>query len=196
MARAGARRARRGRVWLEPAGHGDASFAAAWPACPWPVVAVSRAMPRSPPASPRSTPAGRCGATTTSRWRAARSVPRSAASSCSTHRPAASGRRWPWACSRRRSCPPTDVCREARRRRRASTGERSLLLVARTASLAGTPAGGGPLARDRAPQTPRLAFDLRADRAGQRAGRRCRPWPPTISPRSAARTTRFSTAAT
>lgn len=35
----------RGRVWLEPPAHVDAAFAAEWPGCPWPVVAVSSDAP-------------------------------------------------------------------------------------------------------------------------------------------------------
>ena len=35
----------RGRVWLEPAAAPHASFAAAWPDCPWPVVAVASDAP-------------------------------------------------------------------------------------------------------------------------------------------------------
>ena len=34
-----------GRVWIEPAGGHDAAFAADWPACPWPVVAVQSDAP-------------------------------------------------------------------------------------------------------------------------------------------------------
>lgn len=34
-----------GRVWIEPAGRHDASFADAWPGCPWPVVAVHSDAP-------------------------------------------------------------------------------------------------------------------------------------------------------
>jgi len=34
-----------GRVWIEPAGAHAAEFAAAWPACPWPVVAVRSEEP-------------------------------------------------------------------------------------------------------------------------------------------------------
>jgi methenyltetrahydromethanopterin cyclohydrolase len=35
----------RGRVWIEPTGGHDAAFAADWPACPWPVVAVQSDAP-------------------------------------------------------------------------------------------------------------------------------------------------------
>ncbi|NCA10618.1 methenyltetrahydromethanopterin cyclohydrolase [bacterium] len=35
----------RGRVWIEPVGGHDAAFAAAWPGCPWPVVAVQSDAP-------------------------------------------------------------------------------------------------------------------------------------------------------
>ncbi len=35
----------RGRVWIEPPGRHDAAFAADWPACPWPVVAVQSDAP-------------------------------------------------------------------------------------------------------------------------------------------------------
>ena len=34
-----------GRVWIEPVGGHDAAFAADWPACPWPVVAVQSDAP-------------------------------------------------------------------------------------------------------------------------------------------------------
>jgi len=34
-----------GRVWIEPPGRHDAAFAADWPACPWPVVAVQSDAP-------------------------------------------------------------------------------------------------------------------------------------------------------
>jgi len=34
-----------GRVWIEPTGSHDAGFDAAWPACPWPVVAVRSEQP-------------------------------------------------------------------------------------------------------------------------------------------------------
>lgn len=35
----------RGRVWIEPVGGHDAAWAAAWPACPWPLVAVQSDAP-------------------------------------------------------------------------------------------------------------------------------------------------------
>lgn len=126
----------RGRVWIEPPGGHDAAFAAAWPGCPWPVVAVQS-----------DAPVAACLASQYAGWRVAADGYFAMASGPIR---AAIGReplfdtiglreRPPVAVGLLEAAklPPPAVCRELA----AAAGVRPdalLLLVARTASRAGT----------------------------------------------------------
>ena len=88
--------------------------------------------------------------------------------------------------------PPAEVCRNIAKQCQV-TPDHLILLVARTASVAGTVQ---VVARsiETLHKLHELGYDL-ANVASGSGARRCRPWPRRISRASAARTMRFSTAA-
>ncbi|MEI6239618.1 MAG: methenyltetrahydromethanopterin cyclohydrolase [Planctomycetia bacterium] len=126
----------RGRVWLEAPGQADAAFASAWPDCPWPVVAVQS-----------ETPVAACLAAQYAGWKvetsgyfAMASGPIRAAIGREALFDTIGFREQPSVAVgllESPALPPPDVCRDLA----AAAGvaaESLLLLVARTASPAGT----------------------------------------------------------